>query len=303
MTRKRKAFGYVTYKITNFKMDKPPHDDDIRYFGKDSGTQQVVVPYIGSADTGDSISLTDAAYVKSGMRGEMRGGTLVAHVYLRGATAYGGRLALAYDKNLMELADTTSVYDAVSGVGDVAISPEGHAASVLLGDGHALFAWYVDSGDPIEAKSNEVEIATIAFLLKDGVSEADFSRNTLGMYYVNETMVYGWTCSAEIVGVRDDLLVAYRNTAVKDEYLCDVAFEYPNSDVIPIEKYDVNVHVKNNDGKSLVSVVKLDTVDAETDIYGDTTIPMLAGTYFYRVTSPGYEVKTAERRRERDRQL
>ncbi|MBR0028001.1 MAG: hypothetical protein IJP58_05080, partial [Clostridia bacterium] len=226
------------------------------------------------------------------VRGEVKGGTFIAHVYVRGASCYGGRLALAYDKRVMEPADTSSVYNAAEGVGDVAVTPEGHDASVLLGDGHALFAWYVDSGELLDAGDGDVEIARIPFLLKDGKSADDFNRNTLGMYYVNETMVYGWTCSAEIVGVRDDLLVAYRNTAVKDEYLCDVAFEYPNSDVIPIEKYDVNVHVKNNDGKSLVSNVKLGSVEAETDIYGEAVIPMVEGAYFYRVTSPGYEVKT-----------
>ena len=64
--------GYVTYKLTEFDMPEMSDDNDVYKFGTPdgtSGTQQKVVPYIGSALTGNSISLTDAAYVKSGMQG------------------------------------------------------------------------------------------------------------------------------------------------------------------------------------------------------------------------------------------
>lgn len=64
--------GYMTYKLTEFDMPGPTNETDVYLFGTPdgkSGTQQKVVPYIGSTETGDSISLTDAANVKSGMRG------------------------------------------------------------------------------------------------------------------------------------------------------------------------------------------------------------------------------------------
>ncbi|MBQ3471593.1 MAG: hypothetical protein IJH17_04410, partial [Clostridia bacterium] len=58
--------GLATYKLTNYHLDKPADDDTITYFG---GSQdRVVVPYIGSTVNGKTISLQDAANVKSGWR-------------------------------------------------------------------------------------------------------------------------------------------------------------------------------------------------------------------------------------------
>ncbi|MBQ2664430.1 MAG: hypothetical protein IJG16_09825, partial [Clostridia bacterium] len=63
--------GYVTYKITNFKMIVPDRDTDVRHFGHNGSVQQVVVPLIGSTRSGESVTLEDAADVKSGMRGNV----------------------------------------------------------------------------------------------------------------------------------------------------------------------------------------------------------------------------------------
>ena len=58
--------GYVTYKITEytFTADHSLPDDHVYEFCDD----KVIVPYIGSAVTGELINVRDAAYVKSGLR-------------------------------------------------------------------------------------------------------------------------------------------------------------------------------------------------------------------------------------------
>ena len=60
--------GYVKYKITKFPFSKPEDADAVTYFGSVGGEVKKITPYIGSSHTGASVSLIDAATVKSGMR-------------------------------------------------------------------------------------------------------------------------------------------------------------------------------------------------------------------------------------------
>ena len=241
------------------------------------GTGILPVPALGAANPGYKIS------------GEVSGGKFNVTVSVSGAKVYGGKLALAYDTDLLALADTSSLGAAVKKGEGVTLTTEGHAASVLLEKGRVMFAWYSSAYSGIDASDGAV-IATISFDLTGDA--ADFSRNTLGLYYVNETMVDGWDCSAEIAANVGGSLTAYRNTEIDENYLCGMEYDYPNCDYIPPTVYNVAVRVKNSDGKEIAATVTLDSVTSETDMFGRADIPMCEGTYFYRVTSPGYEVKT-----------
>ena len=60
--------GYATYKITNFPFNPDGNEETYKFGVSDGGVQQTVVPYIGAAVSGESITLSDAAAIKSGLR-------------------------------------------------------------------------------------------------------------------------------------------------------------------------------------------------------------------------------------------
>ena len=225
------------------------------------------------------------------VKGEVVGSTFTVQVYLQNTLALGGRLAIAYDKDILELANASSLSKAVKQASGVNVTSEGHDDSVLVGDGHVMFSWYASKYSGLNATSADKLVATITFTLKDGASATDFSRNTLGLYYVNGTMVDGWDSSCEIIANTNGTLTAYRNTEVNENYLSGISYDYPNCEYAPPVTYNVAVNVKNADGRALTASVLLDSIENETDIYGDTSFNMQSGTYFYRVTAPGYEVK------------
>ena len=224
------------------------------------------------------------------VRGEVSGGKLVLHVYLRGALGYSGRLALSYDSDALELADSSSFTKAVKSTSVASVTAEGHDDSVLLGDGYVMFAWHTSATTGVNARSADKEVAAITFNMLG--SEEDFSRNTIGLYYVNETMVYGWRCSAEVIANTDGVLTGYRNTSANEAYLCGVEFDYPNCDVIPIITYNVSVNVTTLSGEPLASSVLLGGIESETGADGHADFLMPADTYFYRASASGYETKS-----------
>ena len=226
------------------------------------------------------------------VRGAVNGNSMTLHISIKDVKAYGGRLALAYDKDILSLSDTSSVSSAVAGASGVGITGEGQDASVLLGNGHVMFGWYSGNFGYIDASDAEQEIATVSLDLINGATTSDFSRNTIGLYYVNETMVDSWSASCEIAANADGNLAAYRNTAVSDDFLCKVSFEYPNSDYIPPETYNVSVDVRNADEVKIPATVTIGNVTGQTGSDGHADFKMENGRYFYRVVSSGYEVKT-----------
>ncbi|MGN0107624.1 MAG: immunoglobulin-like domain-containing protein [Hominilimicola sp.] len=218
-------------------------------------------------------------------------GGFVLHVALQNVKALGGRLAIAFDADKLELADTSSLTDAVKQANGAVITPEGLDTSVLLSNakGYVMFAWYSSGNSGVNAASADVEIATIAFNFKNGATTDDFNRNTINLYYVNETMAHKWDCSAQIVTTD---LMAYRNNDRNDEYVCGIDYDYPNCDYVPIVTYEAGVRVTDTDGNPLRASVMLDNLQAQTNAYGYTSFQMENGIYAYRVSAQGYETKS-----------
>lgn len=230
---------------------------------------------------------SDVGYMISGS--EENGG-FVLHVSLQNVRALSGRLAVAFDSDKLELADTSSLTSAVQKTSNIVITPEGLDTSVLLSNekGYVMFAWYSSDNSGIDALSSDQEIATIAFRLKNGASTDDFSRNTISLYYVNETMAHKWDCSAQIV--TSDLM-AYRNNDVNDEYLCGITYDYPNCDYIPPVTYEAGVRVTDTEGNPIRANVILDNLQEKTE-NGYTSFQMENGIYTYRISADGYETKS-----------
>lgn len=223
--------------------------------------------------------------------GSEEDGGFVLHVYLQNAKALSGRLAIAFDSDKLELADTSALTSAVKQASGVIVTPEGLDASVLLSNekGYAMFAWYSSSNSGIDALSSNTEIASIAFNFKNGASADDFSRNTISLYYVNETMAHKWDCSAQIV---TNDLTSYRNNDINDAYVCAISYDYPNCDYIPPVTYEAGIYVTDTDGNPLRANVTLDNIRSETDADGYTSFQMENGVYAYRVSVSGYETKS-----------
>ena len=227
-------------------------------------------------------------YVISGTE---ENGEFILHVSLHNVVGLGGRLAIAFDSEKLELANTSAFTSAIKANSEVVINTEGLDSSVLLSNekGYAMFAWYSSSNSGVNALGSDKEIATIPLRLKNGASTDDFSRNTIGLYYVNETMAHKWDCSAKIV---NNNLVAYRNNDINDAYLCDIDYDYPNCDYIPIVTYEAGIRVTDRAGNPLRANVMLDNLEADTDSSGYVSFQMENGVYAYRISAEGYETKS-----------
>ena len=59
--------GYVRERITRFTFEKPENEGETQVFGDNGAAVKKITPYIGSARTGTSISLLDAAIVKTAL--------------------------------------------------------------------------------------------------------------------------------------------------------------------------------------------------------------------------------------------
>lgn len=211
----------------------------------------------------------------------------VMDVYIKNITALAGRIAIAFDPSKVRLSDTSSQAAAVKSPSSVVVSAEGVDSSLLLSNekGYVMFAWYSASNSGINAASSPVKIATIAFDFAEGAGAEDFTRNTFGMYYVNSTMVDKWQCSLKLVG---NDLSNYNNMSLDDDYVCDIGYDYPNCDVIPIVTYEVCINVRNSRGNAVGALVTLDNIKTETDSQGAAVFQMENGVYAYRISATGY---------------
>lgn len=232
---------------------------------------------------------SSAGYLIDGT-GADRDFTLNISVY--GTEAYAGRIAIAFDTDMLELKNTDSVSSAVLRADGVSVTNEGIDPSVLLSNikGYAMFAWHVSDNAPISAISSPVQVASIPFRIKPGYTVNDFSRNTFGIRYVNSSMLDIWDCGAMII--RPDLN-AYTITAFDSDYLCNIEYGYPNCDYVPIVTYDTSIRVTDLYGNPINGAsVMVDNFDAVTDASGIVSYQLADGTYGYRVEAQGYQTQT-----------
>ncbi|MBQ3471489.1 MAG: hypothetical protein IJH17_03860, partial [Clostridia bacterium] len=152
-----------------------------------------------------------------------------------------------------------------------------------------MFAWYSQSYGGVNALDGNKEIASISFRIAENASATDFCRGTIGLCYVNDTMVYGWKCSAAIVTTD---LYSYRNNAIDTDYICGIEFDYPNCDYVPPTVYNASVNVTDTSGKPVSASVTLEDTQQYTDMGGHTDFKLLDGVYSYRISASGYETKS-----------
>lgn len=223
--------------------------------------------------------------------GRENGGDFILDVAAYGVSAYGGRLAIAFDSDKLQLKDTSSLRNAMEYNRSIVLTTEGLDTSLLLSNqkGCAMFAWYSSSNSGFDV-SDGVNLVSIPFEFKNGASVDDFSRNTIGLYYVNGTMANNWSSSAELISTD---LVAYRNTSIDDSLLCGVSFDYPNCDYVPPTIYKAGVTVGDENGKAVSGAeVTLGGVSETTNSAGYAEFEMENGVYPYRVTADGYITKS-----------
>lgn len=236
-----------------------------------------------------SISVSAQSDVGYVVNGTVTGNDLTVEVSIENIDAYAGRIALQFDNNVIELADDSSLSNAILHNSAIAYTNEGHDESLLVSNagGYVMFPWYSSNYSSINSLGKSTVVATIPFRIKDGHSTDDFTRNTLGIRYMNENMLNGWDSGADIVGRGLD---KYMINSPYDEYVCNISFEYPNCDVIPIVYYNTSFSVTDLSGNPISNAeVRIDAELAVTDANGYVNFMMTDGVYGYRVQSEGYQ--------------
>ena len=217
--------------------------------------------------------------------------TFTASIYVHDLNALGGRFALGFDPDKLELPPTTNyLSDTITRGTRIELTGEGKTAPQLISQerGHVLFSWY-PYGSAVEALDGEYLIASVTFQLKDGVSPENFDSRTLYLYCVAGNYM-DWDTSAWVRGTG---LVDYSN-CVAGVQNCDVAFEYPNSDIQPSGMRTVQIIAKDSAGSTLRGgEVLLESSTVQVDASGSALFHLPDGTYSCLVTAPGYEDKVA----------
>jgi len=239
-----------------------------------------VVPASAESTVGYSIS------------GSASGSDFTVTVAIENVRSYAGRIALAFDTEVLELADDSSLGSAIKRDNSIVLSSEGHDNSVLVSnnEGYVMFAWYVSANTAINALGSPLTIATIPFKIKPGYSTDDFSRNTLGIRYINDYMLENWSSGAEIISSG---LNKYAINSLNEDYICNVRFDYPNCDVIPIVYYNAVLNVTDLNGNPLSGAdVRIDDMRMTTDMGGSAVYQLADGIYGYRVQAFGYQTQS-----------
>lgn len=237
-------------------------------------------------------SLAQQSTVGYEITGEGEGEDFELRVSIENVLALAGRIAIAFDAEKLELKDTGTLPRAVKAESGVVLSTEGLDTSVLLSNakGYAMFAWYPSSNAGLDARNGSKQIATIPFRIKSGYSTADFTRSTFGIRFVNSSMVDQWDCGASVVAKG---LIKYSNTAGNSEYLCNIRYDYPNCDVVPIITYEAKIKAEDLYGNPIRGAeVKLDSIEGITNASGEADFVLENGIYAYRVEAEGYQTQT-----------
>ena len=249
----------------------------------------VLISMIGVTGTVPASAQSSVGYVITGY-GE--GSDFTLDVSIQGINALAGRIAISFDAEKLELKDDSDLTNAVIKASGIVITPEGLDSSVLLSNskGYAMFAWYPSSNAGLDATNEAKLVASIPLRIKDGYTTDDFSRNTFGIRYVNSSMVDKWDCGATLI---EKGLNKYSNMSLNDDYLCNITYDYPNCDYIPIVTYEASISVSDLYGSPISgAAVSIDNLKETTDSSGTASFQLENGIYGYRVQSLGYQTET-----------
>lgn len=232
---------------------------------------------------------SDVGYIISGEMGDRE--VFTVNVSIHNVNAVAGRLAIAFDSEKLELADASTLSKAVLKGSGITITSEGLDTSVLLSQekGHVMFAWYPTSTS-VDALSEDKVIATIPFKLKNGYTTDDFSRNTVGLKYITSNMYDKWSCGAQIVAKGLD---SYTSNSKTEEFLCNMTYNYPNSDYVPVITHKATIKASTMTGSPIANAnVTIDDIITTTNSNGEAEFELESGTYGYRVSIDRYETKS-----------
>ncbi len=219
-----------------------------------------------------------------------RAGTFDLEVYGQHARLLGGRLALGFDSEKLELeepSDFNAVFHAGNGI---RLHTEGLAADALMSnDGFVGFCWN-PSYTALDAVNNDRMVARIRFHLKPGVTAASFDDDTVRLMRLKENENWRWETTAWL---RESGLIDYMY-AVPGVYPCAVTFDYPNCGVQSPKAREITFQLRNGAGKSLSGTIHFNGAALTVDASGDVQTTAPRGAYLCMATVPGYESKTLE---------
>ena len=227
---------------------------------------------------------TSAYYLLKHIRFDEDSNTLTMGVFLGNHTANGGQFAFSYDKT--KLQPVTEVvndfYTGASGITLIKKMPtDTRAGSGYLDTekGNGYITWIVSSGATVGGEKTEVQLLTISFVLKDGVSLSDLNETTFGTPAVsalnkpsmNEAACLAINGTTLTTNLKKAVLV--NDNIFGDKIYNDFVFQGVTSGVNPFE---VVVTDKNGNYKTETFPVKVDltkTLDEPTfNVSEDRTV-------------------------------
>lgn len=222
---------------------------------------------------------TQPAYV---VQAETSGGVCTVTVSVRGATAYGGRLALRYDPAQLTLLPNngkavTGLRSGMYVVGDGVEDAELNDAR----EGYVGFAW---AGVAVQGEQNDAEIAVIRF-----TQHADaLDSGSLGLRYVPDEGFGQWTGAASMQIANG---TPYPSSCV---YLRQgysplaVEFAYDGADRPPENGCTITLRCRDLHGLPVSASVSLNGRYAGADGDGNIVLHLNSGTYRCLIQADGF---------------
>lgn len=210
-----------------------------------------------------------------------------------GLVVCAGRFALDYDETKVQLVGNDYA-TAVQRPNNIRVLVEEgikEADLISASEGYLLFAWS-PTENAIDTTDAEYCVATVAFTLNDGVTPADFDRDTFRLQYVGaradlwnpET----WDSAAWLMEGIDNVFSEYFN-CVKYQPNCAVSFTYPGSDRVSGDAYAVKLQVVDSQKQPLAAHVQVVSEQLDCDSTGSISLRLTDGFYRCKVTFPQYE--------------
>ena len=232
-------------------------------------------------------------------------GIITTDLYVTDGLGGVGQLGIAYDTELLDLGATvdkevTAEYDiedmkmsnfvkAVSGTGyTMNVTAEGNKVADLVNedDGEFFFAWYAGGADYVDAREADKKIATIKFVVADGVDAEDLEDAGTDLIAFAKNV----PTNKEVEGYRSGVYcaneenTAYRNgKTAKNKIALSVEFEGID---IEEETETVTIKVVDKDGKAVKGAyVKVGSAEKQTDANGEAEFEA-SGSYniYYKLT-------------------
>lgn len=240
------------------------------------------------ADMSAANAAGEVGYYMKGTVNESAG-TFNVDIYVQNVRVLGGRLALGFETDLLELEEPVTLKSALTAGQSIRLNTETLDVDQLISnEGYVGFGWN-PMYSAIDATKADRLIATVKFRLKPGITEADFDNEAVRLLRVNQNENWAWNTPASIwdYDLRD------HQYAVPGALPCAIQFSYPNSDVISTRARRVKIELRNGAGAPLSGTVQFNGETLEV-VNGSVETRAVRGTYACLATVPGYENRYEE---------